>query len=121
MYVSNKVDMNVRYTLHVPSTCLRVAYLSIGAVDSPAMKQLISQYPSAAIRKLEDYPHNPPEHENITYYRSQVTITLSHHQDVVGDSKQYFFDAQISREEAIKDAILQISLKESKFLFLSRV
>ncbi len=83
------------------------------------MKQLISQYPSAAIRKLEDYPHNPPQHKNITYYRSQVTITLSHHQDVVGDSKQYFFDAQISREEAIKDAILQISLKESKFLFLS--
>ncbi len=80
------------------------------------MKQLISQYPSAAIRKLEDYPHNPPEHENITYYRSQVTITLFH-QDIVGDSKKYFLNTQISREEAIKDAILQVSLQESKFNF----
>ncbi len=72
------------------------------------MQQLMSLYPSANIKDIKDYPYSPPEYKGITYYRSQVTISVPGQQDLLGDSVKYFMNKQISIEMAIKHILFQI-------------
>lgn len=72
--------------------------------------QFKSQYPSGQVG-FTDHPYNTSEFgEEVTYYRSQMTVTLPGQQPmVVGDSHKYFINTELSRKKAAHDAIPQLT------------
>ena len=68
----------------------------------------MSQYPQA---DFTDYFYVPPNLSmNVTYYRSRVTVNVPYCTvPIIGDSEQYFVNAQLSRDEAAKDALSKLA------------
>ena len=77
-------------------------------MGNTAVHQLKHCYPSATFQNFKDYPYFPVEYKGVTYYRSTATVTLPDQNSVVGDSREYFVNIQLSREKAIMDALLQL-------------
>lgn len=93
-----------------------ISSLCIGALSSPAMKKLM--YPLASIKDISDNPYNPPEYPNVTFYRTQVTISIPGREDLTGDSGDYFRDIQESREKSIQDALSKLQPQQGNCVLL---
>ncbi len=100
---------------HIECQQVNFKLLNLGAVEDVAMwKQVTSLYPSASIKDVTDYPFNPPKYQDVTYYCTQVTVSVPGRQDIIGNSIKYFGDTQYSRNEAIKDVLSKLQQDQGK-------